>query len=306
MTEIKRSADSRAGQAQSGSVDGASSALHQELEGSAKAVGEHLKHGTPQEMNAALVEFSHEILKLEQHGGKDVAANEQAYLRALEQQNDSLKALGFPGFHLNQDGQKLTINAEIKEKSGAVDTRSYSFDWTSYTKQHQRQGKHEITSADLLETMALKLDPGASDQQPQPQETARPAQSNQPLKGNVKDDQINTGTGDASYPAPQMIHGGAEQTQPHFMYSGNMQVPGDNISVTAHDTNLPGRPQWLDVTGSNVYHSAYGYFDQDRNGNEHFHMLQVSRNDAQHAPGRPVTVPTQGRQWDLVLNKTQE
>jgi len=320
MTEFK---DARGEANRDVAANPAGSALHQELEAAAGSIFNHLKGGTPKDLNLALIEFRDEILMLEKKRGKDVAANEQDFLRALTRRqddlaaNDKLNGFGFPNFHLTQEGEKLTMSAEIKEKNGAVEGSSYHFDWTSYTKQHPRSGDHQFTSSDFMQALEPKLASATTSEAP----PAVPQAADQKagfLQGKVDDHKINLSTGETHYPTPQMVYDGSVQSQQHIRYTGKVQVPGDEITISAQETNLPGRPTWMNVTGSNLYHSAYGYFEQvkgaserfDRPGyrvpQERFHMLQISRYDAGSAPGRPVTVPSPGAKWEVELQANPE
>jgi hypothetical protein len=320
MTEFN---DTRAAESNSNRVTAAEpggSAFHRELENAATSIVNHLKKGTPNDLNQALIGFRDEILSLEKRGGKDVVANERDFLRALTGQRDELDAnnklndLGFPKFHLTQDGERLTLSAEIKEKNGTVDSANYHFDWTSFTKKHHHSGNSaELTSSDFMEALQPKLDQSTISEAPRavpPEAAQKPGV----LTGNVKDQQVNISTDESHYPAPKMVYDGNVQAQPHIRYTGHVSVPGDVINISAHDVNLPGAATWINVSGSNLYHSAYGFFEKNDNNaarrsagpTEIFHLLQVSQYDAANAPGRPVVVRPPGAKWDVELQASPE
>jgi hypothetical protein len=320
MTEFK---DTRGESNRATAAEPAGSAFHRELENAATSIVNHLKRGTPNDLNEALIDFRDQILTLEKRGGKDVVANERDFLQALTSQRDDLDAsnklngLGFPKFHLTQDGEKLTLSAEIKEKNGTVDSSSYHFDWTSFTKKHHHSGNTaELTGSDFMQALQPKPDQSTVPEAP-PAVPPEAAQGPGILTGNVQDQQVNISTGESHYPAPKMVYDGNVQAQQHIRYTGHVSVPGDVINITAHDASLPGTATWINVTGSNLYHSAYGFFEKVDNNEanparrpagptEIFHLLQVSRYDAANAPGRPVVVRPSGARWDVELQANPE
>lgn len=288
-----------------------SAQLNKEIAQSEKYLSDAMHSKLPvNEYNAGIMVIN-ELTRL--NGFANASQLQSRFLEAITTQNDKLKSQGFPSLTLEENGERLTVRSE------GGNAWISQLDWLK-----ENPGKRNLTAD------ALQQKP---DNTPVSGDTAAPGDGAGALHGNgtTKPFELNAkesqqvapqNPGDAQYHsaydnpplsgnAQQQSLDGHVQQQSGWHYERLQNLSSEDIRLQAHEQDLRRGDEWWNIAplypgASQQFHALFGHADRGRDGQVHFHVKQLSRYDAAHAPGRPVAVPPNGSEWDIMLQRMQD